>query len=267
MTTIEKHAPGNFCWVELATTDQNAAISFYSKIFGWAANNMSMGGDDFYTIFRLDGCDAAAGCTLRPDQLSRGVPPHWNLYVAVENADVSAARAAELGGTVLAPPFDVFDAGRMAVIQDPTGATLCLWQPNKNTGTGIAGLHGTLCWADLNTPDQARAGEFYSALFGWQIMKEDEKPEHNYWNIKNCYDFIGGIPPSSQHRAGTPAHWMAYFTVSDCDKTADEAKNLGATLFMPPTDFEDVGRISVMADPQGAAFAIFKAAAQRASAS
>ena len=228
---------------------------------------MPMGPDGVYTIFQLEGRDAAAGCTLRPDQLSTGVPPHWNLYVAVENADASAARAAELGGTVLAPPFDVFDAGRMAVIQDPTGATLCLWQPNKNTGTGIAGVHGTLCWADLNTPDQARAGEFYSALFGWQIMKEDEKPEHNYWHIKNGEEFIGGIPPGSQHRAGVPAHWIAYFTVSDCDKTAAEANNLGATLYMPPTDFEDVGRISVMADPQGATFALFKAAAQRASAS
>ena len=93
MTIIEKHAPGAFCWAELATTDQNAAIAFYSKIFGWAANNMPMGPNDFYTIFQLDGRDAAAGCTLRPDQLSHGVPPHWSLYIAVESADASATRA------------------------------------------------------------------------------------------------------------------------------------------------------------------------------
>jgi len=264
MANIEVHAPGNFCWVELATTDQSAAESFYTKIFGWSANNIPMGPDSVYTIFQLERRDAAASCTLRSDQLQRGVPPHWNVYVAVQSADATAARVAGLGGTVLAPPFDVSDAGRMAVLQDPTGAALSIWQPNRNQGIGIAGLHGTLCWADLDTTDQARAGQFYSDLFGWQLMKEDEDPAHNYWHIKNGEEFIGGIPPTSHHRAGTPAHWLAYFNVSDCDVTAGEAKKLGGTLYMPPTDFEDVGRVSVIADPQGATFAIFRAAAHRA---
>ena len=264
MPNIEKHAPGAFCWVELATTDQAAASNFYAKIFGWSVKSFPIGPNDFYTTFQLEGRDAAAGCTLRPEQLSRGVPPHWNLYIAVEGADATAARAAELGGTVLAPPFDVFDAGRMAVLQDPTGAAFSLWQPNKNRGTGISASHGTLCWADLNTPDQPRAGQFYSDLFGWQIMKEDEDPAHNYWHIKNGEEFIGGIPPSAHQQPGTPAHWMAYFAVSDCDATAAAARNLGATLYMPPTDFEDVGRISVIADLQGATFAIFKAAVRGA---
>src|SRR4030095_14969639 len=96
------------------------------------------------------------------------------------------------------------------------------------------------------------------------IMKEDEDPAHNYWHIKNGEEFIGGIPPASHHRPGTPAHWLAYFSVSDCDATASEAKELGAKLYMPPTDFEDVGRISVLADSEGATFAIFRAAAHRA---
>ena len=264
MPHIQKHPPGNFCWVELVTTDQPAAEAFYAKIFGWSANNISVGPDGVYTIFRLEGRDAAAACTLRPDQLQHGVPPHWGLYIAVENTDAYAARASELGGKVLAGPFDAGDAGRMAILQDPTGATFCVWQPNRNPGTGITALHGTLCWADLSTPDQARAGEFYSGLFGWHIMKEDEDPAHNYWHIKNGEEFIGGIPPASHHRFGTPAHWLAYFNVSDCDATADEARQLGARIYMPPTDFEDVGRISVMADPQGATFATFKAAARSA---
>src|SRR5882762_9370048 len=244
MPNIDKHAPGAFCWAELATINQNAAIDFYSKIFGWSANNMPMGPNDFYTIFRLEGRDAAAGCMLRPEELSHGVPSPWTLYIAVVSADPTAARAAALGGAVF-----------------------CLWQPNKNKGIGISAPQGTLCWVDLSTPDQARAGQFYSDLFGWQIMKEDEDPAHNYWHIKNGEEFIGGIPPSSHHQPGAPAHWMAYFTVSDCDATAAEAKKLSATLYMPPTDFEDVGRISVIADPQGAAFAIFKAAARGASGS
>lgn len=266
MTNIEKHVPGNFSWIELATTDQTAAKDFYARIFGWSSNDYPMGPNEVYTIFQVDGRDAAAGCTLRPEQRAHGVPPHWNLYVAVENADATAARAAELGGTVLAPPFDVFDSGRMAVLQDPTGASLCIWQPNRHPGTGIAGVDGTLCWADLNTRDRQRAGEFYSGLFGWQMMKEDEAPEHNYWHIKNGEHFIGGLPPGAPQNPGAPAHWLAYFQVTDCDVTAAEAKNLGATLYMPPTDFEDVGRVSVIADPQGAVFAIFKAAAQSAGA-
>jgi predicted enzyme related to lactoylglutathione lyase len=267
MPTIDRHAPGSFCWVELATTDQPAAEAFYSKIFGWSPNHMSMGPEaGTYTIFRIEGRDTAAACTLRPEQRQHGVPPHWGVYVAVEDADASAGRASQLGATLLAGPFDVGDAGRMAVLQDPTGAAFSVWQPGKNPGTGIAGAHGTLCWCDLNTPDQARAGQFYSDLFGWHIMKEDEAPAHNYWHIKNGDEFIGGIPPSSQRRPGTPAHWLAYFNVSDCDFTANEAKTIGATLYMPPTDFENIGRISVMADPQGAVFALFKAAATSASA-
>jgi uncharacterized protein len=267
MPIIEKHAPGDFCWVELATTDQPAAQAFYSKIFGWSPRDMPIGPNQDYTIFDLQGRPAAASYTLRPDQRSHGVPPHWDLYVAVQSGDATAARAKQLGGSVLAEPFDVFDAGRMAVLQDPTGAVFCVWQANKHIGIGITSSPGTLCWADLNTPDQARAGQFYSDLFGWQIMKEDEDPAHNYWHIKNGEEFIGGIPPASMHQPGAPAHWLAYFTVSDCDTTAAAAKSLGAKLFMPPADFENVGRISVIADSQGATFAIFKAAARGASGS
>jgi len=264
MPKIDKHAPGNFCWVELTTTDQSAAESFYCRIFGWSANKIPIGPNEVYTIYQLEGRHAAAACTIRPEQLQHGVPPHWGLYIAVQSADAGAARAAELGGTVLAPPFDVGDAGRMAILQDPTGAVFSIWQAGINPGIGITGVHGTFCWADLNTSDQGRAGQFYSGLFGWQIVKEDEDQAHNYWHIKNGEEFIGGIPPASHHRPGAPAYWLAYFNVSDCDAAAREAKNLGATLYMPPTDFEDVGRISVIADPQGATFAIFKAAAHRA---
>jgi predicted enzyme related to lactoylglutathione lyase len=265
MGNIDKHVPGEFCWIELATSDQAAAKDFYGQIFGWTFEDTPIGPNDVYTIFQLEGRDTAAACTLRPDQLSHGIPPHWNLYIAVESADATAGRAEQLGGKVLAPPFDVFDAGRMAVLQDPTGASFSLWQPNKHRGTGITASHGTLCWADLSTSNQARAAQFYSDLFGWQMMKEDEDPDHNYWHIKNGEEFIGGIPPASHHQPGAPAHWLAYFTVSDCDATAAAAKNLGAKLYMPPTDFEDVGRISILADPQGATFAVFKAAARGAS--
>lgn len=259
MTNIDRHPSGSFCWLELHTTDQNAAKNFYDALFGWAPQDMPMGPNDFYTIFKLQGRDAAAGCTLRPEQRSQGVPPHWMIYITVENTDAAVTKAQQLGGKILAPAFDVMDAGRMAVVQDPTGANFCVWQANKNTGIGIAHVHGTLCWADLSTPDPKRASDFYSGLFAWQLIR-DEKDPSGYLHIKNGEHFIGGIPPTTQRQPGVPSHWLAYFQVDDVDATANKAKEMGAKLYLPPLTMEGVGRMSVIADPQGAVFAIFKSA-------
>jgi predicted enzyme related to lactoylglutathione lyase len=260
MPNIEYHTPGSFCWIELATTDQNAAKNFYGELFGWSVNDSPIGPNDFYSMFKIKGRDVGAAYTLRPDQRTQGVPPHWMIYVAVESVDKAAERAAQLGGKVIAPPFDVFDAGRMAVLQDPTGAVFCVWQPKKNTGTKITGVDGTLCWADLSTPDQDRAGNFYAQLFGWKIMKEDEDPAHNYHHIANGEDFIGGIPPASYRDPNVPPHWLVCFAVSDCNGAVAKAKQLGAKVYLSPANVEDLGRWAVLADPQGAAFAIFQAA-------
>jgi len=259
MANIESHPPGNFCWIELATTDQNAAKNFYGSLFGWAPADMPIGPDGAYTIFKLQGRDAAAAYTLQKDARERGVPPHWMIYVAVESADKAAAKAAELGGKVLNQAFDVFDVGRMAVLQDPTGTTFCVWQPKRNKGTGIAGVEGTLCWADLSTPDPERAGKFYSGLFGWKLAKDDKDPS-GYLHIKNGEHFIGGVPSAKQYDPKMPPHWLAYFTVSDVDATAGKAAKAGAKLCLQPMTMEGVGRMAVIADPQGAAFAIFKSA-------
>jgi predicted enzyme related to lactoylglutathione lyase len=164
---------------------------------------------------------------------------------------------------VLAPAFDVYDVGRMAVLQDPTGATFSVWQAKKHGGTGIAGVDGTLCWADLSTSDREGAASFYSGLFGWRIVKEDEEPSHNYWHIVNGEEFIGGIPPAAHRNPSIPPHWLSYFAVSDGDAAAGKAKQLGARLVLPPMSIEDVGRMAVLTDPQGAAFAIFQATPHR----
>jgi uncharacterized protein len=259
MANIDKHPAGSFCWIELHTTDQNAAKSFYSALFGWEAHDNPMGPDSYYTEFKLQGREAAAGCTLRPEERSQGVPPHWMIYITVDSADAAAAKAQQLGGKICAPAFDVMDVGRMAVIQDPTGAFFCVWQPKKSNGIGIAHVHGTLCWADLSTPDAKRASDFYSGLFGWQIFA-DPKDKSGYLHIKNGEHFIGGVPPASHRPPGVPPHWMAYFQVDDVDATANRAKGMGAKLYLAPMSMEGVGRMSVIADPQGAVFAIFKSA-------
>jgi uncharacterized protein len=259
MTNIDKHAPGSFCWIELHTTDQNAAKSFYGSLFGWDPKDEPMGPNDYYTMFKLQGREVGAGCTLRPEERSQGVPPNWMIYITVENADKAVAKAEQLGGKVLAPAFDVMDAGRMAVVLDPTGAVFCVWQANKSIGIGIAHVAGTLCWADLSTPDVKRASDFYSGLFGWQLTS-DPKDTSGYLHIKNGEHFIGGIPPAAHRQPGAPPHWLAYFEVDDVDASSSKAKGTGANLLLPPMSMEGVGRMSVIADPQGAVFAIFKSA-------
>ena len=258
MPHVDKHPPGEFCWLELATSDQNAGKKFYADLFGWSVNDMPMGPTEVYTIFRVDGRDVAAGCTLQPNEAALGVPPHWTIYIAVDNADQSAAKASSLGGKVLAPAFDVFTAGRMAVIQDPTGAVFCVWQAKANTGLGITGDPGTFCWADLMTPDPERAKQFYFGLFGWEIVT-GEHDASGYLHIKNGGKFIGGIPPA--HRdPKTPPHWMSYFYSADVDETTKKAQAGGAKVYAAPMTIEGAGRMAILADPQGAVFALFKSA-------
>jgi predicted enzyme related to lactoylglutathione lyase len=257
MPNIDHHPPGDFTWIELATTDQAAAKNFYGALFGWTPNDMPMGPSEFYTIFRINERDVAAGYTMRADERAQGIPPHWGLYIAVENADESAAKAAHLGGKVLMPAFDVMEAGRMAVIEDPTGAIFCVWQAKKNQGVGVTREPGTLCWADLNTSHPDRAGVFYADLLGWNISHA-ENDNSGYLHIKNGHDFIGGIPPGTHRPPGVPPHWMIYFAVADVDATAAKAAELGAATQLAPMTMEGVGRMAVLSDPQGASFAIFK---------
>jgi uncharacterized protein len=257
MASIDKHSPGSFCWFELATTDQNAAKSFYTSLFGWSVVDNPIGPDDFYSIFKLEGRDTGAAYTMRKEQRAQGVPPHWMLYIAVVNADDAVARAAQLGGTVLAPAFDVMDIGRMAVIQDPGGAIFSVWESRLHQGTGIGGVDNTVCWADLSTPHPQRVQEFYSGLFGWELAKDPKDPS-GYIHIKNGEHFIGGIPSAEHRNPNAPPHWLLYFQVAGPEAATGKAAQLGGTVLMPPRKMENVGTWSIVADPQGAVFALFK---------
>lgn len=258
MADVDKYAPGSFCWIELATTDQNAAKTFYTSLFGWTVTDTPMGPGNDYSIFALHGRTSAAGYTLQPDQRARGVPVHWSLYIAVDNADQSAAKATQAGASVIMPPFDVPEAGRMAVLHDPTGAVFSLWQGGNVPGLGVTGEPGALCWADLSTPDPDRAAKFYSTLFGWSFKRGQNDPS-SYMEIKNGDHFIGGIPPAHTDPK-VPPHWMIYFMVADVAATAAKAAQLGAKTLMPPQDMPGVGTWAILADPQGAVFAVFKSA-------
>ncbi len=154
--------------------------------------------------------------------------------------------------------FDVMDAGRMAVIKDPTGAVFAIWQAKQNPGMGVVGAEGSFSWADLNTDDPQRAAEFYSKLFGWHPEKGEDDPDGGYLHIKNGEHYIGGIPPARPRQPGVPPHWLIYFHASDCDASTNKARSLGANVYFGPVTLENVGRFSIVADPQGAVFSLFQ---------
>lgn len=244
----------------MATTDQPAAKNFYTSLFGWAVNDFPMGPGQFYSMFSLEGRNTGAAYTLDAKNMP-GVPPNWTLYIATENADESAAKATAAGGAVLGGPFDVMEFGRMAVLQDPAGATFCVWQPKMHHGLGIQHVEGTLSWADLCTSSPDDAAPFYKAVFGWKLEKGD-KDDSGYIHILNGEHFIGGIPPA-HGESKTPPHWLIYFQVNDADAAAARAQQLGARVIVPTTTMEGVGRWSIVADPQGAVFALFQPAEHR----
>lgn len=245
--------------MELGTADQAAAKKFYTEVFGWTVFDAPMGPDAVYTMFKLDGRDVAAAYTLEKSLQEQGVPSHWMIYIATDNVDETARRATELGATVVAQPFDVMEAGRMAVVRDPAGAMFSLWQGNKTTGIGAKNEDGAFCWADLNTPDQKSAADFYSKLLGWQLLT-GEHDTSGYLHIKNGEEFIGGVPTAQQRDPNAPPHWAIYFQAADCDSTVDKAKQAGARVYAGPMSLENVGRFAVVADPQGAVFSVFTSA-------
>lgn len=255
MPFIDSNVPGSFCWIELATLDQDAAKQFYTSLFGWSFLDSPMGPGEIYTMFKLQGRDVGAAFTLNEAMREQGVPPNWTIYIACENADDAVEDVLDAGGRAIAGPFDVSTYGRMAVLQDPIGAMFNVWQPLSHQGFGITGEPGTLCWADLSTPDPEAASNFYATAIGWSFeMGQDGL----YLHIKNGDTYIGGVPPADMRAPGAPPHWLLYFQVADCDASAAQAKELGARLYVEPMTIENAGRMSVVADPQGAVFALFQ---------
>jgi uncharacterized protein len=240
------YPPGTFSWVDLQTTDQEDAKRFYADLLGWEYDEIPIGDGATYSMAKLQGHSVAAIGGVQGDDM----PPHWNCYVTVESADAAADRARELGATIIAPPFDVFDAGRMAVLQDPQGAILSVWEPKENIGAGLVNVVGALAWNDLISPDLAGSTAFYGELFGWDIQ---EIAPGQYWSIANGGNQNGGMMPMPP--GGHPA-WNLYFAVDDVDATTARATELGGAPVMGPMDVPNSGRFAVLRDPQNAVFSI-----------
>ena len=249
----ERYSAGTFCWTDLSTSDQDAGKAFYTGLFGWDVEDMPVGDGAVYSMMRIGGRDVAAISSQPQQQRDAGVPPLWNSYVSVDSADAAAARAGELGGTVHAPPFDVLEAGRMAVIQDPQGAFFMAWEPRAHIGSSLVNAPGALSWNELASPDLDASAGFYRDLFGWDIAAIEDSPQP-YLMISNGETMNGGIreamPP------GTPPHWLVYFGTGDVDASVASAGELGGTALLSPMDIS-MGKIAILQDPQGAVFALF----------
>jgi uncharacterized protein len=240
---------GTFSWIDLATTDVESAKGFYGKLFGWEYDDMPAGEGLTYSMAKIDGASVAA---IAEDTTGQA-PPHWNSYITVDDVDATAARAGELGGKLVAEPFDVLDAGRMAVIADPTGAFVALWQAKDNIGAGFVNAHGALSWNDLNTNDADTARSFFSELLGWTYEQVSEEPP--YWVIQNGGRSNGGVRVFTEEEANFPPHWLPYLGSDSTDATASTATEAGGSVLVAPFDLP-AGRVAVLADPQGAAFGV-----------
>ena len=252
---VAKHLPGTFCWVELSTSDGPAAKKFYTSLFGLSFVDNPMGEAGVYTMLQKNGGDVGGLYQMGPEQ--KGMPPNWGSYVCVENANDAAAHAKELGATVMMEPFDVMEHGRMAVIQDPTGAVVSFWEPKSHSGARVVNEPGSFCWNELYTTDPERAADFYTGLLGWtkDVLHRDFG---DYVIFNFAGRMAGGMMKVPKEWGPVPPHWMVYFAVDDCDQTVEKANGLGAQVTVPPTDIPEVGRFAMLTDPQGAGFAVIK---------
>ncbi len=255
--TSYKH--GTFSWVELGTTDSPSAKKFYGGLFGWAFDDQPAGPGMTYTMCNV-GAQHAAALYAMGDQM-KGVPPHWMSYITVDDVDATMAKAEKNGGKVIKAAFDVMDVGRMGVAQDPSGGTIAFWQAKKHIGAGVTEEPGTLCWNELFTTNVDAAGKFYAQTVGWTPKAVDMGPMGVYTlfnrpgdDAKNAAGMMG-MPPKM---AGVPSHWLAYFAVSDVDASTKKVTELGGKVMAPPMDIPKIGRFSVVQDPQGATFGLFK---------
>jgi predicted enzyme related to lactoylglutathione lyase len=277
MIERDGYMPGVPCWVDASQPDPESAVDFYSELFGWEFEDvMPPGSPGKYFIARLHGGDVAA-VGSQPE----GAPPTavWNSYVWVESADQTASKVLDAGGSVLTDPFDVMDAGRMAVFADPAGAAFCAWQAKGHRGAKIVNEPGTLNFNDLNTRDPKGAKSFYGAVFGWGTLGLDGG--FTMWTLPGYGDYleqsdpglrermaetgapagfedvIASLNPIADDQPETPPHWGVTFAVDDADATAKRAAELGGQVVVPPFDAPWV-RMTVITDPQGATFTASK---------
>jgi predicted enzyme related to lactoylglutathione lyase len=275
MPERDGYIPGVPCWVDTSQPDPDAAAEFYGGLFGWELEDvMPAGSDAKYLVGRVRGGDVAA---ISSQQEGAPPTPAWNTYVWVESADEAAAKVSEAGGAVLMEPFDVMEAGRMAVLSDPEGAAFCVWQAKEHKGAQVVNEHGTLNFNGLSTRDVETAKRFYGSVFGWKTF---DLPGGQAWTLPGYGDYleqltpgirkmtaefgvagfedvVAAINPIGDGDSDAPAQWGVTFGTDDADATAQKAEELGGDVVVAPFDAPFV-RMTVLRDPQGAMFVASK---------
>lgn len=242
------HAPGTFCWTDLCTADVQGAIAFYATLLGWEPAEIPDTGG--YTLMRLRGAEV---CGISAASADSPALPRWTSWVSVADADATVARAVELGGAIAREGLEVMSRGRSAVVTDPQGAAVGLWQPHQFIGASVVNEVGAMVLNQLNTSDPAEAAHFYAELFGWEFAQVVEDPAP-FWEINNGGRLNGGMmslePPA-------PPHWLTYFTSDDLDGSDALIVDMGGVVVVPPTQVA-TGRIMVARDLCFAFFALYE---------
>ncbi len=256
MYTVTQFPHGTFSWADLISTDQAAAREFYANLMGWQTDDAPMSHDQTYTFFTVAGHRVAAVGPMPQEMRDQGMPSVWANYVAVDDVDAMVDKVTEAGGTVVTAPFDILEDGRMMTLQDPTGATVSLWQAKNSIGAGMVNGPGAMVWNELNTRDPQVAQDFYGKVFGWTFEKD---PNMDYTVIRNNGRYNGGMLAITEAMGDMPPAWVAYFNVADIDATVAKAKQLGGQVVTEIMSNPDAGRFAVIVDPTGGFFTAMQA--------
>ena len=261
MPEITEYAPGTPSWADLLAHDGQAAKDFYTALFGWEYQDHPAGPDMTYTMYTHNGQAACASAEAGSGQ--ENLPPHWSVYVTVDDLEAAVARAQAAGGSVVFGPMDVtpmpnHTVGRMAIIQDREGAFLRLWYPVAHAGAGVMMEPGALCWFELATTDPESAADFYQQVLGVEIKQDENVQEFPYWLMWLGEQMVGGIIQIGEDWGPVPPNWGVYFGVNDVDATTAKAQELGGGVIVEPRDLMDFARFSVVRDAEGAVFTIIK---------
>jgi predicted enzyme related to lactoylglutathione lyase len=251
---------GRFVWSELTTTDPKAAEGFYKSVVGWTSEPFPGAGMP-YTIWKVGDKGIGGMMAITPEMKAAGVPPNWVFYVGVHDADAAAARAKSLGGRIEVPPSDIPDVGRFAILSDPQGAHFAILQPQgpSPSGPDAAPTVGEISWRELATTDLQAAMSFYSALFGWEMLKpNDMGPLGIYQEFGRFGRSQGGIYRKPAEMP-FPPHWLLYASVRDLNAAVATVKSHGGTVLNGPMEVPGGDLIAQIMDPQGAAFALHQA--------
>jgi predicted enzyme related to lactoylglutathione lyase len=256
VSEFTSYPAGTPSWIDLATTDPAAAKEFYGALFGWTANDAPMNDQgDMYSMMLLRGKPVAALFPMDAQQRAMGIPPHWVTYITVVDVDAATAQIEAAGGTILQPAVEVFDAGRMVVVRDPTGATFSIWQPLSHVGAALANEPGALIWNELQTNDPERAAMFYAAVFDW-TTESTETPGGVYTSFVIAGKPVAGMMQIRPEWGPVPPNWGIYLAVEDCDAAVARVTELGGGVEVPPMDLGAAGRMAMVRDPQGAHFSV-----------